>query len=190
MVLICDLLTSGHMNKYLTRLSDIEKLYLHQVSWNLDGTLGLSQVNEIWETTDNLYVLSDLDISTMATSNSEDSYKLQSRIPDPNLKLTSLSNIKIILDPNTTYITYLTFLTMEIRSHTPKSNQFTRKYQCVHVDWIWISSSGLIMHTRFVMDWQIDKHYKSMLTSYGFARKTTELFASGMLTFASELFRH
>ena len=66
-------------------------------------------------------------ISTMAASCSIDLiYKVEFPIPD--LKLVSLSFMKITPTPDTTYLTYLS---VEIRSHTPETNHFMRNHQCI-----------------------------------------------------------
>ena len=50
------------MAQNLISASDILRGYPHQVSLNLDKLLWLSSVHKVWETINDLYYLSDLDI--------------------------------------------------------------------------------------------------------------------------------
>ncbi len=66
MVFVSDLLTLGDLENEVTMAqnliisSDFLSRYPHQVSSNLDESLWLSSVQKVWETTDDLYDLSDL----------------------------------------------------------------------------------------------------------------------------------
>ena len=53
------------------------------------------------------------------------------RMAIPKSNLISLSIRKITLDLDTSYLIYLASVTLEIRSHIPKSNQFIRDCWCI-----------------------------------------------------------
>ena len=127
LVLVCDHLTEGEFD-YKPNL--ISSSYISRAFSELSSDLGqLFWLNcsKFWEQTDDFHDLGDLHIQ-------DDQFKTQSSynissVLRPHAKFgvyKSSSIMNITLHPDSTHLNFLTSVTSEVSSHTPKSNQFIR----------------------------------------------------------------